>query len=430
MELPADQRLLHDDLCAKLEQQQDKAQLIAFMGGVLGSLLRRRGDAAFLHAVQDAFTAGLAGRAWPQQVELAREVIGTVIAKRPEIALAWQRVSGEQPHPLARRAVDLSPDDLPEISVTPEEEAPPPVDSFAAFEAAVVDDVAGALGRRLALFALPPQRFPSPTYVHEQPFFLATEAFAQVARKFLAGVLLPLWRDQLHQLHARQGGLDPVTAVTQARTELWTLVAERLGNLAALSDSAQAKLAAARSGADDQPEFHLIEVPVSRKRVFSVLGVNFTLGSSTEMVTRKVAVEGPGKPTPDEMLALDLATRWHDMAAAAGLDLPPVADLAALQAVLTFDAGRLAEDMPGLLALARDPDVEHEALLDGIEAAVAGHPPAVADAVAVALFAHGVDGGFGYEEPGAPGRALGRRRPSPAGRRNRPAPARPGLPGA
>ena len=37
-------------------------------------------------------------------------------------------------------------------------------------------------------------------------------------------------------------------------------------------------------------------------------------------------------------------------------------------------------------------------MLDGIEAAVAGHPAAIADALAVTLFAHGVDGGFGFEE--------------------------------
>ena len=399
MQLPDDQRQLHDDLCAKLDHLHDQAALIRFMGGVLGSLLRRKGDAEFLRAVQDAFTDGLAGRPWPQQQELAREVIGMVIAKRPEVALAWQRVSGEEPHPLARRAVDVAAeDDLPEISLEPESH---PQEPFPAFQAAVVRDLAGALARRLALFAPPPQRFPSPTYVHEQPFFLMAEGFVDVARHFLADVLLPLWSDQLRDLHGRMADLDADAAVAAARAELWDMVAERLGHLAGLSDTARQKLTAARAGlSSGGSDYRLVEVPVSRKRTLSVLGVTFSLGSSTEMAVRKVPVpaKGPERPSPDEMLALDLQTRLHDMAAAQGLDLPESTDLALMRDLLTFDAERLSHDLPGLLALVREADADAEAVLDGITAAAAGHPPIIADALAVTLFAHGMDGAFGFEE--------------------------------
>lgn len=399
LNLPADQTQLYEDLCAKLTLQQDETQLIRYMGGVLGSLLRRKGDAAFLRAVQDAFAEGLTGRPLAEQRVLAREVIGMVITKRPEVALAWQRVSGEEPHPLARRAVDVDAakgDDLPEISLAPEDE--PPAESFEAFHAAVVDDMAGALERRLSLFAVPPPRFPSAAYMHEQPFFLITDTFAKVARSFLADVLLPLWDAPLRGLHAAAAGGNATTAVAEARGTLWALVVERLGELAALSASARDKLAAARAQQDAGTEFQLVEVPVSRKRTLSVLGVNFTLGTSTEMTVKKVPVPPAARPSPDEMLSLDLVTRLHDMAADAGLELPDAADLGLLHDLLTFDAGRLAEDLPGLIALVTDGEAETEAVLDGIDAAMTGHPACIADAAAVTLFAHGVDGAFGFEE--------------------------------
>lgn len=397
MEMAADQTQLYEDLCAKLEQQEDEAQLIHFMAGVLGSLLRRKGDAQFRDAVQNAFADGLAGRPWPQQRDLAREVIAMVIAKRPEVALAWQRVSGEAPHPLARRAVDVTAeDDLPEISLEPVPETPPPpADSFEAFLAAVADDFVGALAHRLALFKVPAQRFPSPTYVHEQPFVLHAPAFPAAARTFFCEVLLPLWRDPLETLYQRQPGVEAAVAVVGARADLWQLVTGRLGRLARKAAGAGAKLAAVRAGG---PDYQMVEVPVTRKRTLSVLGVSFSLGSTTETVTRKVPVKPPSRPSSEEMLARDLENSWHEVAQAAGLELPAVADLGLLHDLLTFDAERLAGDMPGLLSLVCDENAEAEAVLDGIEAVAAEHPPLVADALAITLFAHGATGGFGFEE--------------------------------
>lgn len=393
-QIPADQGLLYEDLCAKLEHQNGQPQLIAYMGGVLGSLLRRKGDAAFLCTVQDAFTAGLAGLPWDKQVELAREVIGMVIAKRPEVASAWQRVSGEEPHPLARRAADAS-DDLPAITVPDHALLPP--DSFEAFEAAVIEDLAGTLERRLALFTLPAPRFPSPAYCHDQPLFLANPAFAEVTRHFLGDVLLHLWREQLHQFWQSASAASASAALTAVRSDVWSLVSERLRALAHLSVSAEAKLEAARAAARTEPEFQLVQVPVNRKRVFSVLGVHFTLGNSVEMVTRKVANHGPDRPSPEEMLALDLATKLRDMAVAAGLDLPVAADLDMVRDLLVFDAEQLAHDLPALLTLVTG-EAEHETVVAAIEAAVMGHPTFIADAVVVKLFFHGVDGSFGFEE--------------------------------
>lgn len=397
MALSPEQTQLYEDLCAKLDQQQDEPQLIRFMGGVLGSLLRRKGDAQFLRAVQDAFAEGMAGRPLPQQMELAREVIGMVIAKRPEIALAWQRVSGEEPHPLARRAVDLPPeDDLPEISLDPA--PPPPADSFEAFFAAAVEDVTGALAQRVALFKVPPQRFPSPNYVHEQPFFLHAPSFVGAARGFLAKTLMPTWRDALADIHHRLPGRPADVAVFEARPELWALVTGRLGKMVEQAAAADAKLAAVRAGGITGVSFQTVEVPVTRKRTLSVLGVSFSMGETTETVKRRVPVQVSNRPSPDEMMARDLEIAWHDAAADAGIDLPAAADLGLLLDLLSFDAERLAQDLPGLLSLVGDPETATDAVLDGIEAASAGHPPLIADALAITLFAHGSQGAFGYEE--------------------------------
>lgn len=397
MALSPEQTQLYEDLCAKLDQQQDEPQLIRFMGGVLGSLLRRKGDAQFLRAVQDAFAEGMAGRPLPQQMELAREVIGMVIAKRPEIALAWQRVSGEEPHPLARRAVDLPPeDDLPEISLDPA--PPPPADSFEAFFAAAVEDVTGALTQRVALFKVPPQRFPSPNYVHEQPFFLQAPSFVGAARSFLAKTLMPTWRDALADIHRRLPGRPADVAVFEARPELWALVTGRLGKMVEQAAAADAKLAAVRAGGITGVSYQTVEVPVTRKRTLSVLGVSFSMGETTETVKRRVPVQVSNRPSPDEMLARDLEIAWHDAAADAGIDLPAAADLGLLLDLLSFDAERLAQDLPGLLSLVGDGEAETDAVLDGIEAATAGHPPLIADALAITLFAHGSQGAFGYEE--------------------------------
>lgn len=396
MDMPADQRLLHDDLCAKLDQQQSADQLIRFMGGVLASLLRRKGDAEFLHLVQDAFTTGMAGRSWPEQQVLAREVIAMVIAKRPEVAMAWQRLHADEPNPYNRRAADAAADDLPEFSTTREDEAQEP---FPAFLAALTDDMVGALERRLALFAIPEtDRFPTPTYAHEQPYFLANPQFLAVARGFLANALLPLWHEPLEAIHARVAGLAPAEAVAETRPELWQLAMGRLAALADRQRSALAKLEAARNIDPNAPDYQLVEVPVRRERAVRVLGVKVSLGASTEMATRKVPLPKADKPSADEMLALDLAGRLHDLAADSGLHMPDAADLGLLHALLTFDAGRLAEELPGLKALAANGETEHQAMLDAIDAAVAGHPVAVADSLAISLFAQAVDGAFTYAE--------------------------------
>ena len=95
--MPADQRLLLDDVLSRLGKVEESAGLLRFMAEILKTLLRRQGDLQFLAVIQDAFAAGLTGLTFPEQKELAAEVIQVVITKRPEIALAWQKIHGQPP---------------------------------------------------------------------------------------------------------------------------------------------------------------------------------------------------------------------------------------------------------------------------------------------------------------------------------------------
>jgi hypothetical protein len=379
---------------------------------VLGSLLRRKGDAEFLSAVQDSFTTGLAGRPWAEQVTLAREVIGLVITKRPEVALAWQTLNNEKPYPYQRRAADqeeLAPvpelDDLPDFGLTPEEdELEPPATPVPAPEEAIADYVAGVLERRLGLFEAPAQRVPSPAYAHEQPFFLFAPEFAQVTRRFIARVLIPLARTDLARAvidqlppEALSNAEAQKAALAEKRPEIWAILLPRLSRMAEDLHAAEFKLAAAQNG-NLGPEFKTVEVPVKTPRVLRVLGVAFTLGSRTETKRIKVRVAPSNHPTNEEMLALDVVTKWRDMAAREGIDLPPACGFALLRALLDLDVDEYKARAAALMALAANQDTPREEILEQVRQAAAGLPPELADALAITLFHHGVDGAFGFQE--------------------------------
>ncbi|MBC7905891.1 MAG: hypothetical protein H7Y60_03975 [Rhodospirillaceae bacterium] len=409
MDLPADQRLLYRDLTAKLDAQADEAQLIRFMGGVLHSLLRRKGDAEFLKAVQDSFTTGLTGRSWHDQITLAREVIGLVVTKRPEVAVAWQTLNHQEPRPYQRRAADQGDasvasdlDDLPDFSLAPDETDE--VVPGARPEELVADYVASVLERRLALFPAPVLRLPSPVYSHEQPFFLFSPQFFDLAQRFVSRVLLGLMRPDLDRVlyHHMDAALladeDKLKAfLAERRPDLWAVVLARLGRLAGDLRSVQSKLAAGHAG-DDDSEFQMVEVPVTQPRVFRVLGVAFTMGSRTDVKYMKVRVNPSSKPDNDEMLALDVITQLRDMAARVGLELPETCDFAFLRTLLDFDAARYANDLAEMQALAANKDTPRETLLARLNKLDEVYPAEMTDALALTLFYNGSDGAFGFAE--------------------------------
>lgn len=432
MTQPRDQRLLYRDLCAKLDRQTGPDQLIAFMGEVLRSLLRRKGDAEFLLQVQDAFTTGLAGLAWDEQVVLAREVIALVIAKRPEVALAWQQLHGEAAS-FQRRASDRpepppAPDDLPDLDLIPDldlvkddlaldvaqpgrpaataepPEPPAPPYEFAAAEQLVATYVCGVLERRLAIFTAPEARFPSAAYCHEQPFFLLTPTFSAVARRFVTGVVMPLCREPMGrhvfrhippEVMADARALDAV--LTEKRPDLWKILVERLGKLAAHHRNAESKVAAARAADGKGPEFQEVEVPVSRPRVFRALGVAFRLGSRTRLEKMKVRVRPTTELDAHEMQALDLIARFRDMAAQAGLDLPPACDFTFLRTLLEFDAKKYAQAVKEFTALAGHKETSRQYLLDRLKFVDETYANTLSDALVILLFYTAGDDNFDFK---------------------------------
>jgi hypothetical protein len=404
VDLPADQRLLLDDLQSRLDTIAEPEQLVRVMGEVLRSLLRRKGDAEFLMAVQDAFTNGLTDRSFEEQRLLAREVVRVVIEKRPEIARAWQALNAPaQETAPARRQADAEPLPPPE----PQPLAPPPADfyHFSQAEELVGDYVAGVLDRRLSIFQVPPPRIPSMTYCHERPFFLFTADFRMVAHAFVCGPLMRQCRDALEvRIYqdldaATLADRDKVNALlTERKPDIWKVFIERLSRLAANQRSAEDKMAAAAAMDPNEPEFKLVDTPYVRPRRYRILGVEFALGSET--ATRKVKVRN--RPSTElesaEREAMGAIGTFRDMAAKAGLDLPSACDFQLLRTLFEFDAKRLGQTLKELSLLAEHQETNRAYLferLKGVDEQFTSH---VSDIMTLMLFYQLGDERFGLKE--------------------------------
>ncbi|MBI5165240.1 MAG: hypothetical protein HY985_15220 [Magnetospirillum sp.] len=402
MDLPADQQLLFRDLSEKIDRQEGEEPLARVAGEVLRSLLRRQGDAEFRTAIQDALTEGLAGRTLAEQKTLCRQVVVLVIQKRPEVALAWQALHGKavEPPPL-RRAADVLPPPPPE----PEVPAPPvrPPWEFAAAEAAVAAHLTAVLRRRLEVFALPPQGFPTAAYRHEQPFFLFAPEFVELAANLLTGPLLTMCRDPLERRLYR-GMTAAVMADSERlagflagkRSDLTVVLGERLTKLATFHRAAEDKLAAARRDDAGGPGIKEVEVPVTRPRVIRVLGVAFTLGQQTEMRRKRIKLPSANQIEPEEMEALELIAAWRDESAHAGIDLPSACDFQFLRTLLEFEAGRFKQAVEDLTQLAAQGSTSRLYLLERVGDIDRSWPNTLADVMVLMLFARLADGGFGF----------------------------------
>ncbi|MBI2240949.1 MAG: hypothetical protein HYU59_09135 [Magnetospirillum gryphiswaldense] len=410
MELPVDQHLLYSDLTAKLDKLGNQDQLIAYMGQVLRTLLRRQGDSEFRVAIQDSFISGLMGRDWDDQLALAREVILIVIAKRPEIALAWQRQQGgdDNPH---RRAADrgeapkvVADPDLPDLDLIgappPRPTPPKPPYSFSAAEDKVTEHVIETLTRRLSLFRLPTSAFPSIAYVHEQEFFLFSPIFARVAGEFMAQVILPSCRDSLerrvYKAMSKVAATRPDMGLSEVKSDMWAVVVERLGKLGGRLNGARSKLAMPADAGE--PKFQEVEVPVDRPRVFRVLGVGFRMGTRTELKRVKVKVKSAKELDQYEIEALNLMSQLRDRTAEAGLDLPQSCDFEFLAALFMVDGRRLAQTVKELLALAEHKETSRAYLMERLGAVDETFANTLSDAIALLLFHGAVGGPFGFAE--------------------------------
>lgn len=400
--LPDEQRLLLDGLMAKLDAVADPSALLRFMAEVLRTLLRRQGDAEFLITIQDAFTTGIAGLSWDEQKSLAREVIRVVIDKRPEIARAWQTLhAAAQPPPVHRRAADL------EVKPAPAPEARPPLPpyEFANAEARLGDYVADILLRRLALLRVKPPSPPSIAYCHTQPFFLFAPAFPELLRNFVVGPLFQHCRIGLERRiyrHVEPAMLAEAEAwkafMADKRDAVWKVLISSLSKLAAAHKIAEAKLATVAVSGPGQPEYKVVEMPVSRPRLYSILGVEFTLGQTTTIKRVRVRVPPSHQLEPAEQQALDLIAMLHHHASHAGLNLPASVDFQFLRTLLEFNVRQFMQSRDELMGLAGHAETSQQFLTERFKAVDETLSHVLADILAMMLFTQHGDASFGMGE--------------------------------
>jgi hypothetical protein len=414
MSLPADQRLLFDDLAMRLAAVDDQGGLVRFMAQVLRTLLRREGDTEFLAAVQGAFTDGIAGRPFDEQCLLAREVMAVVIAKRPEIARAWQALHGDPAAvPFHRRASDQPPEPAPPAAASPPAELAPaalppePLDPKGAAEDLVAGYIEEVLRHRIDLLKVPLPPCPSIGYCHDKPFFLFSPAFAEMAREFVTGPLMAHCRFALQRRvyrHATEAILVDAAArkafLADKRPMVWKVILEKLAKLAAAHKTAEAKLAAAAAAAGEEPApgFRMVEVSVMRPRVYRILGVEFSLGSET--VTKQVRVKAPSPTELDaaEQDAMALIAVLRDVSARHGLDLPAAVDFQFLRTLFDFDARRFAQSCKELMALAGHKETSRQFLFERLKTVDETYSNYLSDILVIMLFYRFGDGAFGFRE--------------------------------
>lgn len=398
-DLPADQRLLLDGLLARLDGIRDSAALSQFMSDVLRSLLRRQGDAEFRETIQAAFAEGLVAHTWDEQKVLAAEVIRVVIDKRPEIALAWQMANAGSPPVGTRRAADAPPSPPPVAS------APPPTSEYlyAEAEAGLGRYVADIAVRRLAQLQVTPATLPSAAYHSGRPFFLFDPALAQVLGDFVAGPLLRHCRDGMERRVYRpcEGGVpvgDEAWAAYMAdkRDHVWAILLDRLTRLAVDHQSAEAKQNGGHEGGD--PGYRIVEVPVTKPRHFSILGVEFTLGHVT--TTRRVRVKTPPANAleSNEQEALDLLAELRLLAERARIDLPDSADFQFLRTLFEFNVRQFVALRDELMALFANAGTSGPFLLERLHAIDDVLSSILADILGLMLFTRHGDGRFGLSD--------------------------------
>lgn len=412
---PPDQRLLLDDISSRLRKVEDSPGLLRFMAEILKTLLRRQGDAQFLTTIQDAFAAGLVGLAFPEQKELAAEVIQVVVTKRPEIAMAWQKIHGQSgqhpapsPAPSAavphRRSADLPMEMPPPLPMEMPPPLPPESEDYALLhaEAFVAAQLADTLDKRLALMRVPLPAIPSVAWCLNQPFFLFVPTFADIAKAFISGPVLRRCREGLEKRvlsridHEVLTQPDRQTAFWEEVRELVVkVVTERLTKLATHHKAAEAKHAAiARTGSEGSEGFKMVDMPVTRPRSYNILGVEFALGKVTSTQRVKVKVPPPYKLDPEEIEAMDLIGELRTGAAQAGVNLPDAADFQFLRTLLTFSPRLFVQSRDELIGLAAHEDTTAGFLAERLAAADKSFTNFLTDVLVMMMFTRCGDTSF------------------------------------
>ena len=401
MSIPVEHTDLFNSLCARLEQIHTEISLAGFMGTALKSLLRRQGDLPFLDAIRDAYVARAAGNPLPDQQLLARNILQIVIELRPEIAKAWhdaqQKAAADNAwvQPERRSAASL-----------PKRQAPVHKNKLALqAETITADFIQPTIERRLASFSLTKPEIPSNAYYHEHPFFLFDRKFHKVMAQFIVEVLMPLCQPVLSRvIYAELNAhlTDPVELqnhlLLKKRPEIDKALIQRLSALAALQNSAEEIIRKAEESDNDGPTWKTIEIPQSRPRSMSILGIKFAVGKET--VTRKITirVDGGRDLSTEEMQALTLFTQFRDMAASEGIDLPSGCNFQFLCVLLDFDQVKFAQSAKLITELAGHSLTSTDFLINKLRREERIQTNGLADILLLALFNDASERGFGIAD--------------------------------
>jgi hypothetical protein len=174
---------------------------------------------------------------------------------------------------------------------------------------------------------------------------------------------------------------------------------QRLAALAHLQQTANELISQAeQSDGTVAPLWREIDVPQSRKRAISVLGLNLTLGTVTETRKIKVRADGSRDLSAEEVEALTIYTHFCDMVAQEGIALPSICDFNFLHQLMTFDLLKFAANRKRLIALGRQSHTNPIFLREQILQAEAALPPGFADILLLTLFDELCDRSFSLDE--------------------------------
>ena len=402
MTLAPQQQALFETLAANLDARRTEAALRGQVDGMLASLLRRQGDERFLLAVRNAFAEGTAGRKLADQHQLARELIGLVIEKRPEIARAWSALNPEPAPPVQRRATD-QPDSAVADAPAPSERPPY---QHATVEALVAHHIAGTLVKKLAAFQVPPPPPPSVAYCAGQPFFLFRPAFAQALDEFVRVQLVAFCRPPLER-HV-YADFDPrkladdskrKAFIAGKRKAIWKIIGQKLNRLGTNHANARAKLElAAHPPEVAPPEFRIVQVPVKTKRVYRVLGVEFRFGEITTTQAVKVKNRPATELEESERQAVAMLDAWREICARHGAPVPEAADFQFLRCLQEMDGRRFAQLVEEYVQLASHPETTRAYLFDRLAYVDKTYSNFLSDALVLVLFYRLSDRGFTFKE--------------------------------
>jgi hypothetical protein len=186
--------------------------------------------------------------------------------------------------------------------------------------------------------------------------------------------------------------------ITKKRDEIDRALIQRLAALSSLQSKAEEIISKAELADPQSPTWKTIEIPQSRPRSMSILGIEFSLG--TEMVSKKITIRADGGRdlSAEEMEALTLFTHFRDMVAGEGLDLPKGCDFQFLRFLLEFDHAKFSQSAKSVSDLATHEMTSMDFLITRLKKEERAQLGSLSDVLLLVLFNDAADLSFGIGE--------------------------------